>query len=48
MLVSHDPSEIIIIYWFAQETCLIIINDEKGVQLNILETIWLFRKKNYD
>ncbi len=28
-LVSHDPSEIILIYWFAaQETFLIIINVE--------------------
>ncbi len=29
--VSHDPSEIIIIYWFAaQETFLIIINVENS------------------
>ncbi len=29
--VSHDPSEIILIYWFAaQETFLIIINLEKS------------------
>ncbi len=28
---SHDPSEIIIIYWFtAQQTCIIIINVENS------------------
>ncbi len=29
-LVSHDPSEIILIYWFAQEIFLIIINVENS------------------
>ncbi len=40
-LVSHDPSEIILICWFGdQETFLIIIYIEKVVLLNIsAETI---------
>ncbi len=34
MLVSHDLSGIILICWFAQETGLIIISEEKVLQLN--------------
>ncbi len=40
--VSHDPSEIILICWFdAQETFLIIINAEYFVLLNtFVKTKW--------
>ncbi len=43
--VSHDPSEIILICWFsAQETFIIIINIENLVLLNIFaETMIFFR-----
>ncbi len=42
--VSHDPSEIILICWFAaQDTFLIIINFENGVLLKYFVKIVIFK-----
>ncbi len=39
-VVSHDPSEIILIYWFAaQETFLIIINVENSCAIFVQTVI---------
>ncbi len=48
MLVSHDLSGIVLICWFAQETGLIIINDENGVQLNHFLKPFDFSEMFYD
>ncbi len=33
---SHDPSEIIVIYWFSDQETFLIVNSFKTVQIEIL------------
>ncbi len=43
ILQCHDPSEFILIYWFAAQETIRIINVETVVQLNIfVETVTFF------
>ncbi len=47
--VAHGPSEIILIWWFdAQKPFLIIINVEKTVAYNFMETMIHFYFRIFD